>query len=136
MVKSVELTLGKEAATRVGELTLDGKARVTASTHPKVKKGWRVMAVGGRKVKASDDLQMALRMAEAFGKPYKVRFALPKVVKAAEDDNDEEEEEEMIYEEIDEEEWEGEEGDEIFWAEVAKAEAERAEEATRVEAER
>ena len=30
MVKSVELTLGKDANTRVGELTLDGKARVVA----------------------------------------------------------------------------------------------------------
>lgn len=142
MVKSVELTIGKDANTRIGELTLDAKAKVTATTHPKVRKGWRVIAIAGKKVKPSDDLRMTLGMAQGRGKPYKVRFALPKVVKAAADgDADEEEEEppeddEIIYEEIDEEEWEGEEGEELFWADVAAAEAEAAEAAAKAEAER
>ena len=94
MVKSVELTLGKDANTRVGELTLDGKARVVSSTHAKVRKGWRVLAVGGKKVKAGDDLQMVLGMMQGRGKPYKVRFALPpKVLKSAEEGGEEQAEE-------------------------------------------
>ena len=143
MVKSVELTLGKDAATRVGEITLDGKAKVTATSHPKVRKAWRVMAIAGKKVKAAD-VQMALGMAQSKGKPYKVRFALPEKVKAAEGEPEEEEElvedDEVIIEEIDEEDWEGDEGNEMTWADVAKAETEAAEaaaaEAVRREEER
>ena len=90
----MELTLGKDANTRVGELTLDGKARVVSSTHAKVRKGWRVLAVGGKKVKAGDDLQMVLGMMQGRGKPYKVRFALPpKVLKSAEEGGEEQAEE-------------------------------------------
>ena len=43
---------------------------------------------------------------------------------------------EVVYEEIDEEEWEGEEGEELFWADVAKAEAEKAAAAAKAEEER
>ena len=135
MVKSVELTLGKEAATRVGELTLDSKAKVVSSTHPKVRRGWRVMAVGGKKVQRASDIQMALGMAQSRGKPYKVRFALPKVVKSldGEEADEDVDDDEIIYEEIDEEEWEGEDGDELLWADIAKAEAERAREQAEAE---
>ena len=138
-MKSVELVLGKEASTRVGELTLDGKAKVTATSHAKVKKGWRVIAIGGKKVKAAD-IQMALGMAQGRGKPYKVRFALPtKEQKAAdgETEEDDPDDDEVIIEEIDEDAWEGDDDGELLYADLAKAEAEReAEEAARLEAER
>ena len=126
--KSVELTLGKTDATRVGELQLDGKAKVTGCAHPKVRKGWRVMAIAGKKVKPID-VQMALGMAQSKGKPYKVRFALPEK-KAADDEVEDivEEDDEVIIEEIDEEEWDGDE-EEISFADMMRAEAEAATEA-------
>eukprot|EP00966_Prymnesium_polylepis_P154962 3578644-Prymnesium_polylepis.1 len=83
MVKSVELTLGKDAATRIDEIILDGRGRVTGTSNAKVKKGWRVMAVGGKKCKV-ESLTMALGIAQSRGKPYKVRFALPEKAKPAE----------------------------------------------------
>lgn len=130
MVRSVEVVLGKENATRIDEVLLDGKARVTATTNSKVRKGWRVMAIAGKKVKGAENVRMALGMAQSKGRPYKVRFVLPeKVTEDAEgvlkEDVDEKaDDDSWIIEEIDEEEWEGDSGDdEVLWANVLQVEA-------------
>ena len=131
-MKSVEIVMGKDANTRVGELSFDGKARITASSNTLVRKGWRIIAIGGKKVRAAD-VKMALSMAQSRGKPYAVRFGLPtnKEMPVADagcsqavlaSASEIEEQNALCVEEIDEQEWEvdkdGDEGDELFWANV------------------